>query len=191
MSTSTAQYSPAVRDLLKADRTPPLGAGTPVRAVGEKLRGLNLSSLFAPATVRDRTMASACLSGLWLWADYLDESHSLSQEIHTAEGSFWHGIMHRREGDFANAKYWFARVRRHPVHWPLAESAAGLARGVAGAPAWLARGRWDVDAFIDLCEECVSGRSDLTTLCESLQKREWELLFDHCYQRALGAADAS
>jgi hypothetical protein len=191
MSTSTAPYSPAVRDLLKADRTPPLGAGTPVRTAGEKLRALNLTSLFAPATVRDRTMASACLSGLWLWFDYLDESHSLSQEIHTAEGSFWHGIMHRREGDFANAKYWFARVRRHPVHWPLAESAVGLARGVAGAPAWLARGPWDVDAFIDLCEECVTGRTELTTLCESLQRREWEVLFDHCYQRALGAGEGS
>jgi len=191
MAASTAQYSPAARELLKADRTPSLGAGSPVRSAGEKLRALNVPSLFAPATVRDRTMATACLSGLWLWFDYLDESHSLSQEIHTVEGSFWHGIMHRREGDFANAKYWFARVRRHPAFWPLAESAAGWARGVAGAPAWLTRGPWDADAFIDLCEACVSGRSELTALCESLQKREWVLLFDHSYQRALGVGDAS
>src|SRR5439155_27265178 len=100
MPLSTAQYSPPVRELLKPRRTPPLGAGTPVRSSGERLRALNVTSLFAPATVRDRLMGSACLAGLWLWFDYLDESHSLSQDIHTPEGSFWHGIMHRREGDF-------------------------------------------------------------------------------------------
>jgi hypothetical protein len=186
MSTSTAQYSPAARELLKTPRTPPLDAGTPVRSAGERLRALNVAGLFAPANVRDHALASACLAGLWLWFDYLDESHRLSQEIHTIEGSFWHGIMHRREGDFANAKYWFARVRRHTVYWGLAEAAAGLTRGVAGAPAWLARGPWDADAFIDLCEDCVTGRSKLTPLCESLQKREWELLFDHCYRAAIG-----
>jgi hypothetical protein len=185
MSTSTAQYSPAVRELLKSPRTPPLDAGTPVRSAGDRLRSLSVASLFAPATVHDRNMGNACLSGLWLWLDYLDESHSLSQDIHTVEGSFWHGIMHRREGDFANAKYWFARVRRHPLYWPLAEAAAGLARGVAGAPRWLTRGPWDADAFIDLCEECVTGRSQLTALCESLQRREWKLLFEHCYRAAI------
>ena len=191
MTTSTARYSQAVRELLKPPRTPPLGPGTAVRAAGERLRALNVTSLFAPATVRDRMMGSACLAGLWLWFDHLDESHSLSQEIHTPEGSFWHGIMHRREGDFANAKYWFAKVRRHPVHWALAETAAGLARGVAGAPAWLTRGPWDADAFIDLCEECATGRSNLTALCESLQRREWQLLFEHCYQRAIAAGNES
>ena len=72
-----------MRELLKPPRTPPLGAGTPVRAAGERLRALNVTSLFAPATVRDRMMGSACLAGLWLWFDHLDESHALSQDIHT------------------------------------------------------------------------------------------------------------
>jgi hypothetical protein len=29
--------------------------------------------------------------------------------------SFWHAIMHRREGDFWNSKYWYARCRNHPA----------------------------------------------------------------------------
>ena len=49
-------------------------------------------------------MASACLAGLWLYHDYLDESHAVSQSIHTPAGSYWHGLMHRREPDFANPK---------------------------------------------------------------------------------------
>ena len=54
-------------------------------------------------------------SALWLLAGDLDRSHTLSQQFDSREGSYWHGIMHRREGDFSNAKYWFRRVGDHPV----------------------------------------------------------------------------
>src|SRR5688572_27783268 len=46
--------------------------------------------------------AAALLAGLWLWHDYLIESHHISQNLSTPTGSFWHAIMHRREGDFSN-----------------------------------------------------------------------------------------
>ncbi len=49
-------------------------------------------------------------SALWLVVGELDRSHSVSQNDSSAEGSFWHGIMHRREGDYSNAKYWFNRA---------------------------------------------------------------------------------
>ena len=65
------------------------------------------------------------LSGLWLLAGDLDRSHSISQSIENREGSFLHGIMHRREGDFDNAKYWFRRVGSHPVFETLARSSDG------------------------------------------------------------------
>ncbi len=50
---------------------------------------------------------AALRSALLLAAGDLDESHALSQNIHTPIGSYLHGIMHRREGDYGNAKYWF------------------------------------------------------------------------------------
>src|ERR1700733_10019050 len=59
--------------------------------------------------------ATAMLAGLWLWHDGLEESHAISQGLHSATGSFWHAIMHRREGDFSNSKYWYARCRTHPI----------------------------------------------------------------------------
>ncbi len=43
--------------------------------------------------VRSHDAANAMLAGLWLWHDALDESHTISQSLLTATGSFWHAIM--------------------------------------------------------------------------------------------------
>ena len=34
----------------------------------------------------------------------------LIQEAKGDLGSYWHGMLHRREGDFDNARYWFRRA---------------------------------------------------------------------------------
>jgi len=59
--------------------------------------------------------AAALLSGLWLRHDWLDQSHRISQSLENPTGSFWHAIMHRREGDFSNSKYWYRRASSHPL----------------------------------------------------------------------------
>jgi hypothetical protein len=121
---------------------------------------------------RSRGDAEALLAGLWLWHDFLDESHAISQSLHTPTGSFWHAIMHRREGDFSNAKYWYARCRNHRV---LAEIAARAA------------GQWDPNAFVDLVER-VHERPDDPEHARAvqLQRIEWEALFGHCVRAAQG-----
>ena len=121
---------------------------------------------------RSRDDAEAMLSGLWLWHDFLEESHTISQGLHTPTGSFWHAIMHRREGDFSNAKYWYARCRNHPA---LADIAAR------------AGGRWDPNSFVDLVER-VHDRPDDPQHARAveLQRDEWQALFEHCLRAALG-----
>ncbi|MEZ0326877.1 MAG: hypothetical protein ACAH95_13335 [Fimbriimonas sp.] len=49
-------------------------------------------------------------AGLWLYVDDLERSHHVSQSLAGPIGAYWHGIMHRREGDFSNAKYWFRQA---------------------------------------------------------------------------------
>jgi hypothetical protein len=107
-----ANYAAPVTALLGEPRLMPLDRGEPNRAAFDQLSGLDEARLFDGRPVRHREMARACLAGLWLYHGFLDESHRISQALHGRDGSYWHGIMHRREGDFANAKYWFAAPGR-------------------------------------------------------------------------------
>ncbi len=104
----------------------------------------------------------ALQAGLWLYVDELDRSHTISQSIDDATGSFWHGIMHRREGDFWNSHYWFRRVGNHPA----------MAR-IAG---------YDGHRFIDDVERAHRSGADARNLVD-LQRREWMTLFEWCVEQ--------
>ena len=140
--------------------------------------------------VRSADDAKAALAGLWLWHDWLDRSHEISQSIATPTGSYWHAIMHRREGDFSNAKYWYARCRRHPV----LEHIPGMARATLGGAAaggplhQVVDGAWDADAFVDAVE-AVHRRPDdpLYAAAVQFQRLEWQAVFAYCARQAVGA----
>jgi hypothetical protein len=187
-------YGPTVAELLTPAREPPLGPGEPNRGAFAQLKALSTESLGTGQRVVNRSMAEACLAGLWLYHDFLDEAHAISQEIHTPSGSFWHAIVHRREGDYDNAKYWFRRVGSHAVFEPLRTAAAMAAsQGQqldASAGYLVTQGAWDPFRFVDLCRACVGRANPAETstaaLCRNIQSREWQLLFDHCFRAALG-----
>lgn len=171
--------------LLALPRLNELVPGGPNEAARHKLRSLNADSLFK-AGIADRNMAQLCLAGLWLYHDFLDESHAISQQIDSPEGSYWHGIMHRREGDYANAKYWFRRVGDHPIEGDLCQAARELAKSAEKDPATdflRSHSRWDSFRFVDLCEAAARG-SACELLCREIQQCEWWLLFAYCFERA-------
>jgi hypothetical protein len=50
-----------------------------------------------------------------LWHDARgewDEAHRVAQDIDNAEGAWVHAYLHRKEGDAANAAYWYRRARQ-------------------------------------------------------------------------------
>jgi hypothetical protein len=182
-----ADYGPVFAELLSDPRLAPLDAGSPNHAVQPRLKSLNLAEAFAPRKIVDQDMAKACLAALWLHHDFLDESHTISQDIHTTTGSYWHGLLHRREPDFSNSKYWFERVGRHPVFEPLAREAALLANATPQSDAAFltTQAQWDPFHFVDLCEAALTGRSKCEQLCRQIQQSEWELLFAYSFERAI------
>lgn len=75
--------------------------------VAAMLRKLSPSNLLESGNVHP--LLDVAIGAMWLWHDFLEEAHKIAQEIERPEGSWLHAIVHRREGDFSNSKYWYAR----------------------------------------------------------------------------------
>lgn len=182
-------YSPLLAELIPDERCCALGPGSPNKDLQPKLAALSLEQLFSGGPITDPNAARCCLSGLWLLHDFLDESHTISQEIETIDGSYWHAIMHRREPDYGNSKYWFRRVGDHAVFSELLAKAKELIAG-EGAQDSVAHeiaqaDRWDPYRFVDWCEQLARGRAQQRTLAERIAQEEWRLLFTDCFVRAI------
>lgn len=104
-------------------------------------------------------LAPELAAAIWLYVDELDQSHTISQGIAGPIGAYWHGIMHRREGDFGNAKYWLRQ-----------------ARGID-----LAIGGYEPSMFVDQVE---AARGSNPRELVEMQRREWMALFTYCAERA-------
>ena len=184
-----AAYSPVFKALLTESRLMPLDPGIANSVAKPVLEALDLLGAFAPHDIAAPDMAEACRSAVWLYHDYLDESHTISQKIDTATGSYWHGIMHRREPDYTNSKYWFRRIGDYPIFPALHQAASEIAANSGSLPDnarfLVTQGAWDPVAFIDLCEAAHRDSSSTENLCRRIQQREWELLFDYSYRQAV------
>lgn len=166
-------YGPVCADLLQASGFPSrrmdLVAGEcTAPAVKARLKQLTAQDIFPDSMAPD-----AALSGLYLYISCFEEAHTIAQDIHSPDGSYWHAIMHRQEPDAGNAGYWFHRVGEHPLFSVLALDAEIL--GYPAGP------KWDPMQFIAYCEKARhSGLKDQQALAIAVQHAEWQLLFHHC-----------
>jgi hypothetical protein len=160
-----SMFPPAVAALF-TPRLPALGPGSPNEPMRTKLTAFAFGG---------SDMARCVHSLLWLHHDFLDESHEISQGIHTPTGSYLHAVMHRREPDAFNSKYWWRRVGSHPV----------LASLLAQAPqvGFAYTNPFD---FVDFCERVRGTNTSDEDLAKQVQLLELQLVLEFCCRAASG-----
>lgn len=171
MNIEVSQYPEVVRSLLCFESNiirPSFDFSVKSGADAKRTLGEISSAQLFTTSIASPMMADACLSGLWLLHGYLHQSHELSQSIPTPEGSYWHAIMHRAEGDFWNSKYWYRKVgEKHSVIRQLLSSSPDGAG----------------EALVDLCESAGQNET-LREKANGLATQEWWALFEYCWKRA-------
>lgn len=144
-----------------------------------------LSEAIRNADFGETDGAKLLRSALLLWNDDLNASHDLSQHIETPTGSLLHGIMHRMEGDYGNAEYWFRRAGSHPLYREIADAAQAAEREASAA--FCAGGEWDPYAFNRAVEQVVKAADETAAASlRRLQHAEMATLAHHCLEARYG-----
>lgn len=126
--------------------------------------------------------ARKVLEGLaLLWHGHWEPAHAVAQSHEgQSDHDLLHAILHRLEGDYPNADYWFRSAGRHPALAALERSAAEAAPAGALKEALLPKGRWSTHAFTEAVRRAVEsvGSAD-TGLLIRLQALEFRAFADH------------
>ena len=154
-----------------------------------------LVSLPLPTASPNSPDTVALRAGLLLLNDFFEESHSCSQSMEGRQNAdYWHAILHRREPDYGNAKYWFRHVGRHAIFGELAPSVTSMFTRTTGSlagklerwqPRLITSSGWEPFAFVDLCEAAETD-AELRSWCEVVQFAEMMLLLASTHRAAVG-----
>ncbi len=150
----------------------------PATALNERLTIL-FKQQAAPAIVQPATRGL-----ILLWHDHLDAAHTIAQGIENPDGSLVHAMMHRREPDYWNSKYWWRRVGEHPCYPKLARRVGEFLRGKGEADLatkLVPSGKWDASAFVDACEAAADQKpvSTHVQVLREIQRMEFETALAH------------
>ena len=126
-------------------------------------------------------MVSNSRAGLLLLNDDLDAAHNIVQNIPTATGSYWHAIIHRREGDFSNARYWWHQTGTHPVFDEVFDLVLHKVADFSFLDDLRNTHAWDPIAFTNRCQRPAS--EDEVVLLEEIQVIEMGTLLQWCASR--------
>jgi hypothetical protein len=63
-----------------------------------------------------------------------EEAHRHAQQDEGAAGAWVHAYLHRKEGDLANAGYWYRRAGKTAPEGALADEWRMIVRALAGSP---------------------------------------------------------
>lgn len=150
---------------------------TPSRARDENVsRQLLSAELFG---AKRGPMVDCCRAGILLWNDDLKAAHPLVQELPDDTAAFWHAVLHRREGDYSNARYWWNRVGEHPAFEPIFDSVLHRVPEFSLLDEVRASGRWLPLEFNAACQKWASDGKHEAEL-RATQRLEMRGLLEWC-----------
>ena len=150
-------------------------------AVSRELMGANLFP--DHNTKSDAQMSELCRAGFLMFNDDLARAHDIVQTIGSPTGSFWHAIMHRREGDFDNANYWWNRAGEHPVFDEIFDLVLHRVPDFGFLDELRAAGHWLPREFNEWCRRSAeNGESDAAL--REVQRLEMKVLLEWCASQA-------
>jgi len=118
--------------------------------------------------IQSQNVKEIIKSALYLWNDNIHQAHLIAQQINNADGSLCHAILHRREGDFSNSKYWLRHSGNHPAFKPIQKTHPG----------------WDPYQFVDQCEDAIENQNkNVIKNLETIQYSEINSVINHLLEK--------
>lgn len=184
-----SRYSPLVEELLRGSESPSPPPLTRLRPTEpgdalaiRRVREAAADDLAGGNAIADESTFPLVRAGLFYRHDALDESHRIAQQVANDAGSYWHGMIHRREGDFDNARYWFRRAGTLPVFSALHRAAS------EASPLFARQMSWDPYLFVGQCEQERFGAHETRDELAALQRIEFDTMFDYVWRLSFAAA---
>lgn len=163
---------------------PELGPGPRPSVLPRRDLDARLDALFQSQQVHPAAALRLRATAL-LYHDHHDPAHDIVQDLTDADSALIHAILHRREPDYWNARYWFRRFDAHPVYLALGRRLPSL---VTAGQEELARqltlpGMFDPFAFVDECEAVERKPADDPKVIwlRRVQHAEFEEVSDHLF----------
>lgn len=117
-------------------------------------------------------------AGLFYHLNALEDAHRLVQEATGDAAAYWHAMIHRRERDFENARYWLRRAGEQPPFAEMQARAPDVSANMARQMGW------DPFLLVHLAEQLRFGAEELQAEVVGLGRVEFEVFFDYCYRQA-------
>ena len=143
-----------------------------------KIRDASDEVLSGGKEIGDVKIFALVRGAMFYAADALDDGHRIFQDEPGDLGSYWHGMIHRREGDFDNARHWFRRAGRLPIFDRLHGAAANLSPNMAK------QSSWDAYLLTGMCEQAKFGDREAIPECVKLQRVEFDGMLDYCWRQS-------
>jgi hypothetical protein len=172
-------YSAFISDFLRKARIPRLSTQEPppdkrlIRLIAET-EDHELARVNGPNIKCIRSL-------LYLLAGGLDQAHRIVQELSTSDAAYIHGMIHRIDDDFDNARYWFHRASMEPAAAEMYRRAAANSLTFASHPIW------DPILLTDLVES--SRNTGVTEELRTILTIEFEVLLQFLSNMTDAGAD--